>query len=205
MAYSRIKCPRCNEDFGQESRFFRHLLESHDIIDPEKLFVDEFCDGVYPTCQCRIECSAPLHWAGWKKGFTSKFVRGYNESSFMTLALVDVSDTIWAGMALEISFNDHHGNSLEVTRCCTRLDTCVTGWLCRLSEAALDVGISMGKDSLVMSVDNRFKDDNELRGWNYVDESSQDFWWTDFAHRYDVMSDGRAQIFGRSSSTWKFC
>jgi hypothetical protein len=171
MAYSRIKCPRCNEDFGQESRFFRHLLESHDITDPEKLFVDEFCDGVHPTCQCHIECSAPLHWAG---------------------------------MALETSFNDHHGNSLEVTRCCTRLDTCVTGWLCRPSEAALDVGTSSSKDSLVTPIDNRFKDDNELRGWNYVDESSQDFWRTDFAHRCDVMSDRCVQIFGRSSSIWNY-
>jgi hypothetical protein len=76
MAYSRLKCPRCSADFGQESRFLDHITDIHGISDHELLYVEIVLQGIKPTCSCG--CEKPLPWSGWKKGYTSKFLRGHN-------------------------------------------------------------------------------------------------------------------------------
>ncbi len=78
MAYSRLKCPKCGEDFGQEARFNDHLIGVHGITDCLSFFVELNHIGHHPTCACSPECNVKLPWAGWKKGFTSKFARGHN-------------------------------------------------------------------------------------------------------------------------------
>lgn len=78
MKYSRIKCPKCQADFGQEARFLDHLTDVHGVTDHLSLFLELFKDGTHPTCGCRPGCDAKLPWAGWKKGFTSTFARGHN-------------------------------------------------------------------------------------------------------------------------------
>lgn len=74
----RIQCPKCQLDFGQEVRFFKHLSEQHSIDDYEAFYVEVCCNGVQQTCSCG--CHKRLTWAGWKKGYTSKYVRGHNAS-----------------------------------------------------------------------------------------------------------------------------
>lgn len=78
MAYSRIKCPKCEQSFGQEVRFFKHVTDVHGVTDHLQLYLEMEHDGVHPTCMCSPECDQKLKWSGWKKGFTSKYVRGHN-------------------------------------------------------------------------------------------------------------------------------
>lgn len=74
----RIKCSMCENDFGQEKRFYKHLLDEHDIDDLEQHYVDVHNLGHKQQCGCG--CGKPVKWAGWKKGYTSKFLRGHNAS-----------------------------------------------------------------------------------------------------------------------------
>ena len=78
MAYIRIKCSKCDETFGQESRFLDHLTDIHDIENHLQHYLDVHFVGVHPTCACNEKCQEKLSWKGWKKGFTSKYVRGHN-------------------------------------------------------------------------------------------------------------------------------
>ena len=80
MAYDHIKCPKCNVDFGQEKRFRDHLVTDHKISveDHEALYIEIVLNSVKPTCACG--CGEKTPWYGWKKGYTSKFVRGHNAS-----------------------------------------------------------------------------------------------------------------------------
>ena len=78
MTYTRIKCSKCDETFGQESRFLDHLTEIHDIENHLKHYIDVHFGGIHPTCSCSEGCKEKLNWVGWKKGFTSKYVRGHN-------------------------------------------------------------------------------------------------------------------------------
>jgi hypothetical protein len=75
MAYSELTCPKCSLKFKQESRFCGHLTDVHGIIDHLTLFLD---GKQHPTCQCSATCQTKLPWAGWKKGFVSKYARGHN-------------------------------------------------------------------------------------------------------------------------------
>lgn len=76
--YCRLKCPKCDADFGQESRFRDHLTDTHGIDDYESLYVQLELLGLKPTCGCG--CGESLPWIGWKKGYTSKYLRGHNAS-----------------------------------------------------------------------------------------------------------------------------
>lgn len=80
MAYVRLKCHECEADFGQEARFVDHLVDIHGIEKAKHvdLYVKLFCDNIYPKCHCSQTCQVRLPWAGWKKGFTSRFARGHN-------------------------------------------------------------------------------------------------------------------------------
>lgn len=78
MAYERICCPRCDQTFGQEVRFFDHLTDIHSIADHLALYLETHHEGRHPTCQCSPQCPEKLPWVGWKKGFTSKYARGHN-------------------------------------------------------------------------------------------------------------------------------
>lgn len=71
-----FKCPICDETFGQEKRFSNHIVDIHGIGDIESLYVTLELNDVKPTCGCG--CGKSLPWAGWKKGYISKFARGHN-------------------------------------------------------------------------------------------------------------------------------
>jgi len=86
MAHSRLKCPNCDDDFGQEARFLDHLTDVHGVSDHLSLYLQINHDGVQPTCGCSETCQEKLPWAGWKKGFVSRFARGHNakvDSTFL--------------------------------------------------------------------------------------------------------------------------
>lgn len=78
MAYSRINCPHCEKEFGQEKRFLRHLTDAHGIVESayEAVYVHLYHGDLYPQCGCG--CGVRLPWAGWKKGYTSRYLRGHN-------------------------------------------------------------------------------------------------------------------------------
>jgi hypothetical protein len=78
VAYLRLQCPRCEVAFGQESRLLGHLTADHAITDHLALFLQLHHAGVHPTCECSSGCSSQVRWAGWKKGFTSRYARGHN-------------------------------------------------------------------------------------------------------------------------------
>lgn len=78
MAYERIKCPKCDESFGQEARFITHLSEIHNTDNHLNLYLEIYHKGIHPTCSCSQLCNDKLAWSGWKKGFLSKYVRGHN-------------------------------------------------------------------------------------------------------------------------------
>lgn len=78
MAYCRLKCPQCDVDFGQESRFLDHLADVHGVSDHLRFYLDNRCGGTHPTCACSPGCVVKLPWAGWKKGFISRYARGHN-------------------------------------------------------------------------------------------------------------------------------
>lgn len=78
MVKCRLKCPNCESDFGQESRLLDHLTDVHGITDHLGLYLRINHSGMHPTCSCSDSCTEVLKWAGWKKGFTSKYVRGHN-------------------------------------------------------------------------------------------------------------------------------
>lgn len=78
MTYKRICCPKCEESFGQETRFVAHLYEIHNTTNPLDLYLEIYHEGTQPTCNCSEQCQEKLAWAGWKKGFLSKYVRGHN-------------------------------------------------------------------------------------------------------------------------------
>lgn len=80
MVYCRLKCHECEADFGQEVRFVNHLISIHGIEKERHadIYVKLYHEGKHPTCQCSTICPVKLPWAGWKKGFTSKFARGHN-------------------------------------------------------------------------------------------------------------------------------
>lgn len=76
MSYNRISCPRCELTFGQEKRFIEHLTALHGVEDHEQLYIEVVLNNVRPLCKCG--CGRCLPWCGWKKGYTSKYVRGHN-------------------------------------------------------------------------------------------------------------------------------
>jgi len=78
MAYERILCPKCELSFGQEVRFYEHLKDAHDVSDPLALYLETFYGNEHPRCMCSSGCDDILSWAGWKRGFTSSYVRGHN-------------------------------------------------------------------------------------------------------------------------------
>lgn len=78
MAYNRINCPKCDQNFGQEVKFLDHLVEIHGVADTTQLYIEIHYEGSWPTCQCSPECNARLSFDSWKKGFLSKYVRGHN-------------------------------------------------------------------------------------------------------------------------------
>ena len=78
MAYGRVRCPRCERDFGQEVRLLAHLTEEHGVTDHLGLFLELNHGSQHPTCGCSPGCDVRLPWAGWKKGFTSRYARGHN-------------------------------------------------------------------------------------------------------------------------------
>lgn len=55
-----------------------HLQQTHDVLNHKKLYVDLFHDGIHPTCECKEDCNEQLKFDSWKRGFTSRFVRGHN-------------------------------------------------------------------------------------------------------------------------------
>lgn len=78
MAYERICCPKCELSFGQEAKFIEHLKTVHGVSDHLALYLSLHHGGTYPSCACSSDCKEKIAWAGWKKGFTSKYVRGHN-------------------------------------------------------------------------------------------------------------------------------
>lgn len=80
MSSEVIKCPLCDEFTSkQEPRFYKHLSEIHNVVDVEGLYARLFCVGsVKQACACG--CGSTVKWAGWKLGYTSKFIRGHNAS-----------------------------------------------------------------------------------------------------------------------------
>lgn len=78
MTYERIKCPKCEESFGQETRFVAHLYEIHNTTKSLDLYLEIYHEGIHPTCNCSEQCQEKLAWSGWKKGFLSKYVCGHN-------------------------------------------------------------------------------------------------------------------------------
>lgn len=75
MAFIRIKCPTCDMTFGQEKCFLEHHLTMHGVVADEDLYNKTRCQSS-PVCACG--CNKPLKWNGWKKGYTSKYLRGHN-------------------------------------------------------------------------------------------------------------------------------
>lgn len=73
-----ISCPLCDLQSKQEARFYSHLLAVHSVDDPEACYVQHVLGGIRPTCQCSSGCPEPILWKGWKKGYTSRYVRGHN-------------------------------------------------------------------------------------------------------------------------------
>ena len=78
MSYNRILCPECHLDFGQEAKFISHLSEKHGIDEVISYYNSINFEGNHPTCRCSPDCKKKLLWAGWKKGYTSKYARGHN-------------------------------------------------------------------------------------------------------------------------------
>lgn len=78
MSYSRIKCPHCELDFGQEKPFMAHLTNVHGVKDALSLYLSLYHGGIHPKCECSPECDFLLKWSGWKKGFQSRYARGHN-------------------------------------------------------------------------------------------------------------------------------
>lgn len=91
MAYSRIKCPKCSTDFGQEVRFLEHLSAEHSVSSPLTLYLELFHSSQHPTCACSLDCNVALPWVGWKKGFTSKYARGHNARVFTAFSDPEVT------------------------------------------------------------------------------------------------------------------
>lgn len=86
MTFSRITCHFCQKSFGQEARFLEHLTDAHGVTDHLQEYLKVHHGNTHPTCECSPECDSQLRWVGWKKGFTSRFVRGHNariDSAFM--------------------------------------------------------------------------------------------------------------------------
>jgi hypothetical protein len=54
------------------------LTDEHDIENHLQHYLDIHFDGIHPTCSCNEACQEKLNWMGWKKGFTSKYIRGHN-------------------------------------------------------------------------------------------------------------------------------
>lgn len=78
MSYERLKCQKCDKDFGQEAKFIDHLADIHGINDSTQLYLNMTCNGIWPTCQCSEACQERLKFVSWKKGFISKYARGHN-------------------------------------------------------------------------------------------------------------------------------
>jgi hypothetical protein len=78
MSYDRLKCPKCEKDFGQEAKFVDHLRDTHEVYDAALLYVELNNSGIWPTCNCSSDCKALLKFTSWKKGFVSKYARGHN-------------------------------------------------------------------------------------------------------------------------------
>ena len=43
MSYERLKCQKCDKDFGQEAKFIDHLADIHGITDSTQLYLDVTC------------------------------------------------------------------------------------------------------------------------------------------------------------------
>lgn len=77
MTYSVLCCFYCDFSCKQEIKFCEHLEKNHDIIDQQSLYDSK--NGLRPSCECG--CGSAVPWFGWKKGYTTKYVRGHNAES----------------------------------------------------------------------------------------------------------------------------
>lgn len=66
----------CDFQCKQERVFLKHLTENHNIADYETHYVDIVLNGKQPLCACG--CGEKVPFNCWKKGFTTKFLRGHN-------------------------------------------------------------------------------------------------------------------------------
>ena len=78
-----INCPLCKQNFKREIEFRKHIVELHDVSsensdDVEKFYIQHVLMGNFPTCACSKECTEKLTWYGWKKNYTSTYVKGHN-------------------------------------------------------------------------------------------------------------------------------
>lgn len=73
-----LACPICSLSFSKEPTLSLHLKTTHNIIDEEMLYIEHFCSGVKPVCQCSSNCQKNISWKGWRKGYTSKYIKGHN-------------------------------------------------------------------------------------------------------------------------------
>lgn len=76
----RIVCPICAKSFGQEKRFIAHMSSEHSIV-ADRDYYDDIRDHEGKRW-CACGCEKKLTWSGWKKGYTSTYVRGHNAISF---------------------------------------------------------------------------------------------------------------------------
>ncbi|MFA6573597.1 MAG: GNAT family N-acetyltransferase [Patescibacteria group bacterium] len=81
MTYVKVKCPSCEKQFAQEAKFRTHYTLEHsteDHVDFEQLYIEHILHGISPVCGCG--CVGKPRFDSWKKGYTSKFIRGHNAS-----------------------------------------------------------------------------------------------------------------------------
>jgi len=79
----KIQCPKCKFSCDHERKFINHLQSEHKISGDLDSYLDIHYGGKIQRCDCG--CGERLTWSGWKRGFSSRFLRGHNarvKSSF---------------------------------------------------------------------------------------------------------------------------
>ncbi len=75
--FVRVTCPKCQFTTAQEAKLNMHLLAVHGVAETslEQLFLDT--NNMQPQL-CECGCKDKVAWNGWKKGYTSRYLRGHN-------------------------------------------------------------------------------------------------------------------------------
>lgn len=133
--------------------------------------------------ECKIVC---LSSAQKRKFFDANHIDGDTLSS-RAFGLVH-NDEIVCALSVRRPTHKKHNNTLEIARCCSKINTNIPGGVSKLVVHAAQHATELGCKKLLTYVDTRLGGDGKgyvIAGFTLTGTTSPRFWWTDGHKRFN--------------------